>query len=108
MIDRRERPSSIVRPEPNFSRMESARAANRRRQRVAPLARQRIKMSAREGQCLKALCDFARDPAGHLRPRSKIAPHDSYKPSGSGRARRAGAACPSVLAAPLQCAACNG
>ncbi len=37
MIDRRERPSSIVRPEPNFSRMESARAAKRRRQRVAPL-----------------------------------------------------------------------
>ena len=104
---------------------------------------------------MKALCDFARDPAGHLRPRSKIAPHcdhaveapharprmlghsirstisiaggllmrtartalptaqgglhnESYKPSGSGRARRAGAACPSVLAAPLQCAACNG
>jgi len=37
MIDRRERPSSSVRPEPNFSQMESARAANRRRQRVAPL-----------------------------------------------------------------------
>jgi hypothetical protein len=37
MIDRRERPSSIVRPEPNFSKMESARAVNRRRQRVAPL-----------------------------------------------------------------------
>jgi hypothetical protein len=37
MIDRRERPSSIVRPEPNFSKMESARAANRRRQQVAPL-----------------------------------------------------------------------
>jgi hypothetical protein len=37
MIDRRERPSSIVRPEPKFSKMESARAANRRRQRVAPL-----------------------------------------------------------------------
>ena len=35
MIDRRERPSSIVRPEPNFSKMESAWAANRRRQRVA-------------------------------------------------------------------------
>jgi hypothetical protein len=26
-----------ARPEPNFSKMESARAANRRRQRVAPL-----------------------------------------------------------------------
>jgi hypothetical protein len=34
---RPERPSSIVRPEPNFSKMESAWAANRRRQRVAPL-----------------------------------------------------------------------
>jgi hypothetical protein len=52
MIDRRERPSSIVRPEPNFSKMESAWAANRRRQRVAlSTARQWIKMSAREGQC---------------------------------------------------------
>ncbi len=27
MIDRRERPSSIVRPEPNFSKMESARSS---------------------------------------------------------------------------------
>ena len=37
MIDRRERRRSIVRPEPKFSKMESARAANRRRQRVALL-----------------------------------------------------------------------
>ena len=37
MIDRRERPSSIVRPEPNFAKMESVWAANKRRQRVAPL-----------------------------------------------------------------------
>jgi hypothetical protein len=37
LLDRRERPSSIVRPEPKYSKMESAWAANRRRQRVAPL-----------------------------------------------------------------------
>ena len=35
IIVRPDRPSSIVRPEPNFSKMESARSSARRRQRVA-------------------------------------------------------------------------
>jgi hypothetical protein len=56
MIDRRERPSSIVRPEPNFSKMESARAANRRRQRVALLTdRASIDKDERERG---SVCDY--------------------------------------------------
>ena len=48
MIDRRERPSSIVGPEPNFSKMELARAASRRRQRVALTDRASMDKDERE------------------------------------------------------------
>ena len=103
----RRRPAAAApprRPEPVAPLTDAAIAAapnrislkkwNRRRPCGGP-SRSRCRPRARESSDKEeeraALCDFVRDPAGHLRPRSKIAPHDSYKPLGSGRARRAGA-----------------